>query len=151
MALRDCLECGEKVSEKAAACPKCGHPLPKRAGCLGYVVGGFVLLVVIMLVVGQKIESTPPTPAQAQAASELDRRKSAVSACRTAIRRSLKDPDSADFKQIMEDTPFAATPTGYTIFPKVRATNSFGAHILSTFVCKVSGGPNWRVDSLTEL
>jgi len=27
MALIDCPECGARISEKAAACPKCGHPM----------------------------------------------------------------------------------------------------------------------------
>ena len=27
MALKDCPECGHKVSESALSCPQCGHPL----------------------------------------------------------------------------------------------------------------------------
>ena len=31
MALIDCPECGARISEKAAACPKCGHPMKPMA------------------------------------------------------------------------------------------------------------------------
>lgn len=37
MALINCIECGAEVSDKAAACPKCGHPIVQIATRAEYV------------------------------------------------------------------------------------------------------------------
>lgn len=53
-ALKPCDACGETVSTKAAACPKCGHPVPPppqpggcleiASGCLGILTASCFLL-----------------------------------------------------------------------------------------------------------
>ena len=54
MALVNCSECQHEISDKAKACPSCGHALPRKglpwyAWLLIVPVGGFCLLMVIGL------------------------------------------------------------------------------------------------------
>lgn len=67
MAIKKCKECGQEVSTKASACPHCGakDPLGRaKKGCsIGCgVIGGFVVLVVIIVAVGIISEDKPPMP-----------------------------------------------------------------------------------------
>ncbi len=67
MAIKKCKECGQAVSTKANACPHCGakDPLGRAGkGCLiaTAVLGGFVVLVVIIVAVGILSEDKPPMP-----------------------------------------------------------------------------------------
>jgi hypothetical protein len=81
MALKKCRECGNDISTKAAACPKCGAVLKKKGGCLSVVVLLFLIGIVIAAISsvthetssssqtsppagsGQSTRpSTPPTP-----------------------------------------------------------------------------------------
>jgi hypothetical protein len=64
MALTKCKECGNEVSEKAAACPKCGAPVkspPRQTlGC-----GTAIVIVVALFAFGMWVSdyrSTPTTP-----------------------------------------------------------------------------------------
>ena len=47
MALKNCKECGNKVSTEAVSCPSCGAVLKKRRGCLWYI--GYVILILVSL------------------------------------------------------------------------------------------------------
>lgn len=63
MALIDCPECGNEVSEQADSCPKCGYPINETTdeqtddsgvfplGCLGWI-GFFILANFVGFVVG---------------------------------------------------------------------------------------------------
>jgi RNA polymerase subunit RPABC4/transcription elongation factor Spt4 len=50
MALTKCKECGEQISTKAEACPKCGAKQPKKTSLLTWGVLAFIILVVIVQV-----------------------------------------------------------------------------------------------------
>lgn len=51
MALQNCPECGQQISDKARNCPGCGAPLKKGGGgCLGCLGG--CLIVIIAMVAG---------------------------------------------------------------------------------------------------
>lgn len=66
MALIECPECGEEVSEKAEACPNCGVPLSPRESSDGgenvltrnrgcgdiFIFGGLLLIVLFLFAVG---------------------------------------------------------------------------------------------------
>lgn len=70
MALVKCKECGEEISNKAEACPKCGAPIkakPRQYGCGTLIVLG--LLVWLFVVIGRR-EETPShvSPASSPAA-----------------------------------------------------------------------------------
>ena len=53
MALIDCPSCGTRVSRKAAACPKCGHPInPPRKKDKGFRIGGCGGCLTLVVVLG---------------------------------------------------------------------------------------------------
>lgn len=67
MALIECPECGEEISEKAEACPNCGVPLspPRESSADGenfltrnrgcgdiFIFGGLLLVVLLLFAVG---------------------------------------------------------------------------------------------------
>lgn len=53
MAMGKCKECGNEVSTKAEACPKCGAVLKEKTGCLGYVgaIMGLWLLINVLPII----------------------------------------------------------------------------------------------------
>lgn len=70
MALIRCKECGTEVSDKAAACPKCGAPInpskpvapaKKGMGCLSWIIAGFFALVVFVMVSNSVRQDTAPS------------------------------------------------------------------------------------------
>jgi len=80
-------------------------------------------------------------------------REDAYYACRSLIRKNLRDPDSADF--MTEYAPGLVTKSAdndYHVVQRVRAANGFGGKTVSIFVCEthLSGG-NWHLDSIKEL
>lgn len=54
MALTKCRECGEKISTKAEACPKCGAKTPKRTSA-------FTWLVLILIIFGVYVANNGPS------------------------------------------------------------------------------------------
>ncbi|MEI6177143.1 MAG: zinc-ribbon domain-containing protein, partial [Verrucomicrobiota bacterium] len=69
MALIKCKECGKEISTSAKACPSCGAPLKKRAGCGCLAVGLLAILIIGMAGTSHKQSlatsnsATPATPA----------------------------------------------------------------------------------------
>lgn len=62
MAIIDCKECGQKVSDKAEKCPKCGNPIneKEKEGCFLQTLntGCFALFVIIVaIIIGAIINS----------------------------------------------------------------------------------------------
>jgi hypothetical protein len=72
MVMKKCKECGNDVSTKAESCPKCGAVLKKKTGCLGYIVGGISILIILGVIGSLKSDcsnkpipkATPPKPAK---------------------------------------------------------------------------------------
>ena len=54
MALRKCKDCGNQISTKATACPKCGAVVKKRSGCLS-LIAIVVLMIVVISIISSKI------------------------------------------------------------------------------------------------
>lgn len=48
MSLKDCKECGAKVSSNAKSCPQCGSPQPKKTGVLTWICVGMLGLAFII-------------------------------------------------------------------------------------------------------
>lgn len=66
MALVQCAECGEQISDQAKACPKCGAPQAKKAGgCLPVLLGLIVLAIIAFFVLGALGRRTAIDPSQA--------------------------------------------------------------------------------------
>ena len=59
MALKKCKECGSQISTKALSCPKCGAVLKKKSGCLGRLVAGLFLILVVMVIVWKMGDNKP--------------------------------------------------------------------------------------------
>lgn len=69
MALIKCKECGNEVSTKAEACPKCGAKVPTdKVGC-GTVFGVVILTVIILSVFSSAFDSSSDHAANAEPAT----------------------------------------------------------------------------------
>lgn len=62
MALKKCKECGEQISTKAEACPKCGAKAPKKTSA-------FTWFVLVLIVLGVYAANTSHTPSRSQSSS----------------------------------------------------------------------------------
>lgn len=67
MALINCKECGEQISTKASACPKCGAPMyTRRKGPSGCVMALVIIVAVVVLISflgninSNRVEKKPP-------------------------------------------------------------------------------------------
>lgn len=75
----------------------------------------------------------------------------AWTACRMYIEKSLKAPSTAKFQSESTGTVYDNGNGNYEVSMWVDADNSFGAHIRSTFYCKVNhSGDQWALVELTE-
>ncbi len=162
MALLKCKECGAKVSTEAISCQKCGAPAPKSTK--GQVLspdesaklsikeryafqaaGGKILLsktqkialgLLFMFIAFLIFKpSAPLTEAEKVAAFK----KNALTACRSFIMKSLKNPDSAKFgTEPLDAIAVEKEPNVWYVQRKLRATNSFNAVVPSTMSCTMS-------------
>lgn len=119
MALIKCKECGNEVSTKAAACPKCGAKVARTRPL--FKVLGFMLLG--LFVVGAFMPrshnaatapTTPPTPDP----REIQFKQARLAAL--AIKQAVRDPDSLKFDSINTNED------GSVVCIEYRAKNGFG-------------------------
>lgn len=105
MGMTACRECGESISSKAEACPKCGAPnkaKPTQVGCGTVIFLSFAALVGV----GALMDSPPPpqdTPAmveQKERDRQIVRQKLWIEHTQGLVRAKLKDPGSADFQDV---------------------------------------------------
>ncbi len=121
----------------------------------------YVLFVTVVLLVIVQYQARPETsPARAtkpRTATTVDvevRRLVAFDVCKDFVKRRLKSPSSAKFRNPLQDdgeVVITGSGTGpYTIVSTVDAENSFGAKPRSTFVCVVTlNGDTWNLDDLS--
>lgn len=90
----------------------------------------------------------PPKPEVFQAEKD---RSTARFVCREALKQALHDPDSAEFGQyyswpagLMEDDDSIML-----VQPEIRATNGFGAKVLTQFECRFAVAPEGGVTFLS--
>ena len=74
MALNKCKECGNEVSTKAEACPKCGAIQKKKTSCLG-CLGAVILILITLGVIGSLIEDKPNKTGSSKVESSNSRNK----------------------------------------------------------------------------
>lgn len=152
MALKDCAECGHKISSKAKTCPSCGAA-SKQTSFLKTVAIGFSLFCLVMCTfVSNRNKSHPPAniapPSPEQVAIDLanEERRSAKSACRELVRESLHDPSSAELDSSLQYYIDVRKDHVYMVQVTGRAKNGFGALRKITVNCtikKTTGG--WKV------
>lgn len=168
MALVRCPECDTQISDKAAACIKCGAPVDltkirekKSNELLGWsVIGGIaiVIFIVYRLTTDSKPEKpwTPQVVLSPQEQAEKDRAEVRVGvayACRDFVKRSLRDPESAQFDGRNADVPVTTQADGtFVALIKVRANNGFGGKNAAIFSCTLQlDAGTYRLAALKEI
>lgn len=177
MAMTRCKECGNEVSTKAEACPKCGAKRPRPTSIGTWIIGGFLALAGFSCIIGS--QRTDDARAQATAAENVrlnamspeqraaaekqkaldDARKrieagklTSAYACREIVTKHLKDPDSAKWESPWySDAQILENGARYKIQISGRSKNSFGAYTLSVFDCDLRrSGDNWVAIQIKE-
>ena len=138
MALVACKACGHEISRNAVACPHCGEPPAKRTSLFTWLVAGAFAYIVVQCSLLSNKESRPTSPErEAERAREQKAEQFLTDAridCRFAIRKFLKDPDSAKYDD--DAAPVSVTGNQAIITMRVHAKNSFGAIVPQTFRCE---------------
>ena len=177
MAMSRCRECGNQISTKAEACPKCGAKQAKPTGVLAWIGGGLFAIVVIMWIsfswesdeAQQKVvskeaaRSAALSPAQradegrrkveaAVAKALADSKVTAAYGCRELVSKRLKDPESAKWESPWyTDAKISEAGARFGVQITGRSKNSFGAYTLSVFDCDLRMvGDRWQVMSIKE-
>lgn len=140
MALINCKECGEKISKKAEACPKCGAKQPKRRGIIGWIgLIGFSGFIVYSCGIGQppKTDIAQSKPPKVETPKDIALGNATMAAMR--LKASMKDPSSFKVLQalMMDDL---------TACIEYTAKNSFGALTRSNAVLP-NGGNKFITDN----
>lgn len=121
MALLKCKDCGKEFSDSAAACPSCGRPLAvplmkRKFGCGGCLVLCVVGLFVVMMIG----KSSTPTPQDATARDNANLEYEG----RVAVKATLKDPESATFRDVI----VVRKPGSIAVCGYINAKNGFGGY-----------------------
>lgn len=122
--LKKCGDCGQEISKKAKSCPNCGAP----AGRKQYGCGHLIFVLVLLGTAGWWIRDTPlssPTQSKARTASTGGKEIAWVENGKSAVRTILKDPESAQFRNVyfsrgLDDIPVACG--------EVNSKNSLGGY-----------------------
>lgn len=139
MAIIKCGECGNEVSDKASACPKCGAKVEKHVGPIGKIIALIFLAFFIKSILSSQeaqeqaaMAESKKSPEQVAAEkknkAEQELRFNKVVIVGTALKKQLNDPASLEFETIMTDD------TAKTICMIYRAKNGFGALIKEMIV-----------------
>lgn len=153
MALIQCIECKEEVSDKAFTCPKCGAPTAlskKKRGAhkkISYKTGcliTFLVFAVPILIIGILAETDDDS--QKSTVANKDRSNMANIQCQNFVKANLKSPATADFPWF--DFKYWNKPEQiYIIKSYVDSQNSFGAILRSTWHCKIQYNKGDDADS----
>ncbi len=166
MGMTKCKECGNEISTKADACPKCGAKI-KRTSLVANLVAIFVAIGVVGAILASYENSKRQDEAAAKAAARrtalsdeqrkqedaarvtaakvaaekkaiADAEWSAVQACQVAVNVSAKwrDPNSVEWPQLSRS--FRELKGGvYTVQVEARGKNAFNATVTNVFECKI--------------
>lgn len=143
--LISCKACGAKISSRAAACPQCGHPVPKRTSVVTWIVTGFFGLIVVASLPRcgsdaptasqpASAASTPKPPRPEPSAAEKKRSEDfskAVFAAAT-LQGASKDPASFELSSV---DVHSDGPVCYVF----RAKNSFNAMLQGRALLQKNG------------
>lgn len=117
MALVQCIECGKTVSDKAAACMNCGHPIPAPAPIAEAEVyepppkekpdssGKIILLIAIAGVVAMyMLGKSPSSPSASSSYSSESAKKECVAAMASSIGHSTTGyADKMAYEAVVRD------------------------------------------------
>lgn len=181
MALIKCKECGKQISSKADSCPNCGRKRPKSTSGFTWAVVIFLAIGVYSAIsASNKKDEQQAAEAQANAArlaaltpeqraaeikhtadmaamkARVDTANAEASsaryACKEFVKRSLNDPDAAQFDSAGEYFTQKQGDGKYRVEVTVRAKNGFNAlrHIAVNCVTQKSG-ERWLPVSVKEI
>lgn len=129
MALIKCKECGNEISTKAEACPKCGVRItPEKMGCGKTVVVAFLGIVIIAAMSSifspssdsSAAKQEPQTPEQVAAKKKEDEAVQRAMIGAMTLKKTMRDPDS--FKL---ESALVIDGSGVVCYD-YRARNGFG-------------------------
>jgi len=153
MALIKCKECGKEISSEAGACPNCGHKKPKATSGVTWVIAGLIMIGVVGAIwdSGEKEDReaarlaamTPEQRAsEATVKAATEQRSSAQYACKEFVKRTLNDPDAAQFDDASTYFTEKQAADKFRVEVTVRAKNGFNAlrHITVNCVTQQSNG-----------
>lgn len=95
MAMVKCKECGAEVSNKAAACPKCGAAMPKRTKWWVWVIAALLLFGVLRCTVNVEQAKDAKAAAQAKAAADQAAAEAAMTPAQRASAVAAREAASA--------------------------------------------------------
>jgi hypothetical protein len=170
MALIKCKECGKEISSQAESCPNCGRKKPKPTSAVTWIVVTLLGMGIFSAVVNSgKHDEQQAAEAQAKAAklaamtpearaaeikhdSDMAAQKYMVDkanaeadgaryACKEFVKRSLNDPDAAQFDAASGYFTQKQAADKYRVEVTVRAKNGFNAlrHIAVNCITQKSG------------
>lgn len=169
MALIKCKECGKEISSQAESCPNCGRKKPRPTSVVTWIIAGILVCGVISAISESgKKDDQAAAEAEAKAAklaimtpeqraaqakhdadmaamkAEVEEASNARYACQEFVKRSLNDPDAAQFDPASGYFIQRQAPGKYRVEVTVRAKNGFNAlrHIAVNCVTQKSGD-NW--------
>ena len=153
MALIKCKECGKEISSEAEACPSCGRKKAKETSGVTWVVLGIIVIGVYSAIsnsgksedkeAARVAAMTPEQRAsETKAKADSEQLSSARYACREFVKRSLNDPDAAQFDDTSGYFTEKQTVDKFRVEVTVRAKNGFNAlrHITVNCVTQQTGG-----------
>lgn len=138
MALINCKECGNQISNKAKSCPHCGNtkPEPTKIGCGTIILGLFIFSILYGIFDDHKERSKPVKPKTAEELRQ-EQLAPAFSAWNGShinltnyVKSNLKDPDSYEHIK----TTYKDNGETLTIYMRYRAKNSFGGYVVNSAV-----------------
>ncbi len=102
---------------------------------------------------GDNEDKTPPkSPAQIQAEAEWQKKQKILYDTQEYVKKNLKDPESAEFvdgSSAVHLQRFNGNDLALVI-GKVRATNSFNAHIVSSYIVAVNTQTNKAIEFILD-
>jgi DNA-directed RNA polymerase subunit RPC12/RpoP len=158
MALILCPECGKEISDKASACPHCGHPIVAATGKKSYrTLGGcaiFLILIFGLFIMGlisatvrSNIESAQPTCISdwrgCSDNADLIKRYNGIGdarfSCKKAAENSAKYGSPQwpflSFGTFYDGDRYVKTGLAVLLEEKAQFSNGFGAMVHSAVTC----------------
>jgi hypothetical protein len=128
MALYPCRECGREISSDAKKCPNCGAKDPiAGTQTLRYLFGAVIVVLIFAYCQtsgSSTSEQTSTSNAQAESGIDTASKELAyIEAHQDSIKKRLKDPESAQFRNVAVYYDIAPAVCG-----EVNSKNSFGGY-----------------------
>ncbi|WP_333668832.1 hypothetical protein [Acinetobacter guillouiae] len=153
MALKNCKECGNQVSDKADKCPSCGVKIKKPLSPLAFLGILFILFAIIGSYLTKSVNINRESQTQSNELVDADVKKridesganSVVIMSKRLIKNSAKDKDSLKFRNIITNK---TTEFGLVACGEFNGRNSFGA--MTGYKRFISGGQTLFIDGAND-